>query len=82
MLQHILYQSQDYPIKDLNPSQFKVEELLIKEAGNLIANPYPCNLDWDLFHADNSSIVDDAYWIYDGNAGNLVLFRFWWGNFK
>ena len=33
MLQHILYQSQDYPIKDLNPSQFKVEELLIKEAG-------------------------------------------------
>jgi|GEM_PF-6696277 len=41
---------------------------------NLIANPYPCNLDWDLFHADNSAIVDDAYWIYDGNAGNLVFY--------
>lgn len=41
---------------------------------NLITNPYPCNLDWDLFHADNSSIVDDAYWIYDADVGNNVFY--------
>ena len=38
---------------------------------NLITNPYACNVDWDLFHSDNSGVVDDAYWIYNGTSGQL-----------
>ena len=41
---------------------------------NLITNPYACNLDWDLFYADNSSIVDNAFWVYDADAGNNVFY--------
>jgi len=36
---------------------------------NIVGNPYPCNLDWDLIHASNTSLIDEFY-IWIGGSGN------------
>ncbi len=38
---------------------------------NLVSNPYPCTIDWDLFRASNPGI-DNANWIYSGDVGNFI----------
>ena len=39
---------------------------------NLISNPYPCTLGWAEFYTDNSSVIDDAFYVYDG-LNNIFL---------
>ena len=43
---------------------------------NLISNPYPATLDWTNgssgFYDDNSSVIDNAHYIFNSSSGNYV----------
>lgn len=41
---------------------------------NLIGNPYPCTIDWDNIPASSKVNVDDAIWIWSGEAGNYGMY--------
>ena len=33
---------------------------------NLIGNPYPCTVDWDLLSSGDKNNIEDAIWIWNG----------------
>lgn len=37
---------------------------------NLVSNPYPCTIDFQTFRANNSTVIDNSYYIYRADAGN------------
>ena len=41
---------------------------------NLIGNPYPCTIDWDNITAASKVNIDDAIWIWSGEAGNYGMY--------
>ena len=41
---------------------------------HLISNPYPCTLGWAEFYSDNSSIIDDAFYTYNGTSNTFSTF--------
>ncbi len=41
---------------------------------NLIGNPYPCTIDWDNIPAASKANIDDAIWIWSGEAGNYGMY--------
>jgi len=42
---------------------------------NYIGNPYPCTLDWNKIASSDKVNIYDAYWIWNGSAGNYGLYN-------
>ena len=42
---------------------------------NLIGNPYPCTVDWDLLSSGDKNNIEDAIWIWNATVGNYGLYN-------
>ncbi len=38
----------------------------------LISNPYPSAIDFDAFYSDNSSYINNQFWVWDESIGNYI----------
>ena len=44
-----------------------------KEGKNLLGNPYTAPIDFDLFHADNPTLIKGTYWVRGWNRANNIM---------
>jgi hypothetical protein len=58
-----------------NTAPFVIPITNTLDGWNLVANPYPCEIDWNAPTGWNKSSIDNAYYVWDGNNRSYKVYK-------